>query len=148
MANGNATDQPWEGGLCVPVLPPHVPLFDSAAIVVAQQSDAQAGVAVSYGRGIFTRQAWSTGHPVPGVIEVLKPQEVGQIRDQVREQLDRRGVGLTAKGDDERPSPLRGRSLCQSPRQRTTAGQDAERTALRTHSGRAAGTARGSIWRG
>jgi hypothetical protein len=94
MANGNATDQPWEGGLCVPVLPPHVPLFDSAAIVVAQQSDAQAGVAVSYGRGIFTRQAWSTGHPVPGVIEVLKPQEVGQIRDQIREQLDRRGDGL------------------------------------------------------
>jgi hypothetical protein len=94
MANGNATDQAWEGGLCVPVLPPHVPLFDSAAIVVAQQSDAQAGVAVSYGRGIFTRQAWSTGHPVPGVIEVLKPQEVGQIRDQVREQLDRRGDGL------------------------------------------------------
>ena len=94
MANGNATDQPWEGGLCVPVLPPHVPLFDSAAIVVAQQSDAQAGVAVSYGRGIFTRQAWSTGHPVPGVIEVLKPQEVEQIRDEVREQLDRRGDGL------------------------------------------------------
>jgi hypothetical protein len=51
-------------------------------------------VAVSYGRGIFTRQAWSTGHPVPAVIEVLKPQEVEQIRDQVREQLDRRGDGL------------------------------------------------------
>jgi len=80
MPNGNATDQPWEGGLCVPVLPPHVPLFDSAAIVVAQQSDAQAGVAVSYGRGIFTRQAWSTGHPVPGVIEVLKPPEVARFR--------------------------------------------------------------------
>jgi hypothetical protein len=94
MANGSATDQPWEGGLSVPVLPPHVPLFDSAAIVVAQQSDAQAGVAVSYGRGIFTRQAWSTGHPVPGVIEVLKSQEVEQIRDQVREQLDRSGDGV------------------------------------------------------
>src|SRR5580692_11834125 len=94
MANGNATDQWWEGGLSVPVLPPQVPLFDSAAIVVAQQSDDQSGVAVSYGRGIFTRQAWSTGHPVPGVIEVLKPQEVEQIRDQVREQLDRPGDGL------------------------------------------------------
>jgi hypothetical protein len=94
MANGNATDWPWEGGLSVPVLPPHVPLFDSAALVVAQQSDAQAGVAVSYSRGIFTRQFWSTGHPVPVLIEVLKPQEVEQVRDQVREQLACRGDGL------------------------------------------------------
>ena len=94
MASGNATDQPWEGGISVPVLPPHVPLFDSAAIVVAQQSDAQAGVAVSYSRGIFTRQSWSTGHPVPGLIEVLKPQEVKQVRDQVLEQLVIPGDGL------------------------------------------------------
>ena len=94
MASGNATDQPWEGGISVPVLPPHVPLFDSAAIVVAQQSDAQAGVAVSYSRGIFTRQSWSTGHPVPGLIEVLKPREVKQVRDQVREQLVIPGDGL------------------------------------------------------
>ena len=94
MANGNVTDQPWEGGISVPVLPPHVPLFDSAAIVVAQQSDAQAGVAVSYSRGIFTRQFWSTGHPVPGLIEVLKPQEVKQVRDQVLEQLVIPGDGL------------------------------------------------------
>lgn len=94
MANGHASDQPWEGGVSVPALPPHVPLFDSAAIVVAQQSDAQAGVAVSYSRGIFTRQFWSTGHPVPGIIEVLKPQEVRQVRDQVREQLAAPGDGL------------------------------------------------------
>ena len=94
MASGNATDQPWEGGISVPVLPPHVPLFDSAAVVVAQQSDAQAGVAVSYSRGIFTRQSWSTGHPVPGLIEVLKPQEVKQVRDQVLEQLVIPGDGL------------------------------------------------------
>jgi len=94
MANGNATDQPWEGGVSVPVLPPHVPLFDSAAIVVAQQSNPQTGVAVAYSRGIFTRQAWSTGHPVPGVIEVLKPQEVRQVRDEVREQLAVPGDGL------------------------------------------------------
>jgi hypothetical protein len=94
MANGAATDDLWQGGLSVPVLPPQVPLFDSAAIVVAQQSDDQSGVAVLYSRGIFTKQAWSTGHPVPGVIEVLKPQEVEQVRDQVREQLDRPGDGL------------------------------------------------------
>jgi hypothetical protein len=94
MANGATTDDLWQGGLSVPVLPPQVPLFDSAAIVVAQQSDDQSGVAVLYSRGIFTKQAWSTGHPVPGVIEVLKPQEVEQARDQVREQLDRPGDGL------------------------------------------------------
>ena len=94
MAQFGAVDQPWEGGLSVPVLPPQVPLFDSAAIVVAQQSDAQTGVAVSYGRGIFTRQSWSTGHPVPGVIEVLKPADVRQVRDQIREQLDTCADGL------------------------------------------------------
>ena len=94
MAFGKAEDQPWEGGVSVPVLPPHVPAFGSAAIVVAQQSDTQAGVAVSYSRGIFTRQAWSTGHPVPGVIEVLTPEDVRQVRDQVREQLAAHGDGL------------------------------------------------------
>jgi hypothetical protein len=94
MAPSNAADQPWAGGLSVPVLPPHVPLFDSAAIVVAQQADAQSGVAVSYGRGIFTRQSWSTGHPVPGVIEVLQPPAVRQVRDQIREQLDACADGL------------------------------------------------------
>ena len=94
MTNGDVPVQWWEGGFSVPVLPPQFPLFDSAAIVVAQQTDAQAGMAVSFSRGIFTRQAWSTGHPVPGVIEVLKPPEVEQVRDQVREQLDRPGDGL------------------------------------------------------
>lgn len=94
MVNGSAADQPWEGGLSVPVLPPNVPLFDSAAIVVAQQSDAQTGVVVSYNRGIFTRQSWSTGHPVPVLIEVLKPQDVQQIRDELLEQLAIPGDGL------------------------------------------------------
>ncbi len=94
MAASDVEDQPWEGGVSVPVLPPHVPLFDSAAVVVAQQTDAQAGVAVAYNRGIFTRQAWSTGHPVPGVIEVLPPSEVRQVRDQIRAQLGVRGDGL------------------------------------------------------
>jgi hypothetical protein len=94
MTNGNAVDQPWEGGVSVPVLPPNVPLFDSGALVVAQQADSQAGSLVSYSRGIFTRQAWSTGHPVPLLIEVLKPQDVRNVRDQVREQLAHPGDGL------------------------------------------------------
>jgi hypothetical protein len=94
MANGTTTDEPWEGGLSVPVLPPHIPLLDSAAIVVAQQSDSQTGGMVSYSRGIFTRQFWSTGHPVPMLIEVLKPEQVKQVRNQILEQLASPGDGL------------------------------------------------------
>ena len=80
MTDSNVEDQPWEGGVSVPVLPPHVPLFDSAAIVVAQPTDAQAGVAVAYSRGIFTRQAWSTGHPVPGDVPPLPPGFLAPLR--------------------------------------------------------------------
>ena len=94
MATPNLAEQPWEGGISALFLPPHVPLFDSAAIVIAQQSDAQSGAAISYSRGIFTRQSWSTGHPVPMLIEVLKPPEVRQLRDQVRAQLAAAGDGL------------------------------------------------------
>jgi hypothetical protein len=94
MTQSSATDQPWAGGLSVPFFPPGVPELDSAAIVVAQQFDAEAGVAVSYSRGIFTRQEWTTGHPVPDLIVVLQRPEVEQVRDQVREQLTTRGAGL------------------------------------------------------
>jgi hypothetical protein len=90
----STTDQPWEAGLSVPFAPPGVPEFDSAAIVVAQQFDAEAGTAVAYSRGIFTRQEWTTGHPVPDLIVVLQRPEVEQVRDQVREQLTTRGAGL------------------------------------------------------
>ncbi len=78
----------------MPVLPPQVPLFDSAAIVVAQQSEAQTGVVVSFSKGIFTRQSWSTGPPVSLLVEVLKPPDVRQVRDQVLEQLVIPGDGL------------------------------------------------------
>jgi hypothetical protein len=94
MTQSSVTDQPWVGGLSVPFAPPGVPEFDSAAIVVAQQFDAEAGVAVAYSRGIFTRQEWTTGHPVPDLIAVLQRPEVEQVRDQVREQLTTRGAGL------------------------------------------------------
>ena len=94
MAGYSETDNPWEGGCSVPTLPPEVPVFDGAAIVVAQQSDAQTGVVISYRRGIFTRQSWSTGPPVPFLIEVLKPDAVREIRDQVAEQLATPGTGL------------------------------------------------------
>ena len=94
MTQSSATGQPWQGGVSVPLAPPHVPEFDSAAIILAQQSDAETGVTVSYSRGIFTRQAWSTGHPVPLLIAELTPPQIAQVRDQVREQLATRGEGL------------------------------------------------------
>jgi hypothetical protein len=94
MVNGKANDQLWEGGFTGPVLPPAVPQFDNGAIALAQRSDDQAGVLVSYSNGIFTRQDWTTGHPVPDLIVVLKPPQVRQIRDQAREQLASPDDGL------------------------------------------------------
>jgi hypothetical protein len=94
MTQSSVTDQPWAGGLSVPFLPPGVPQLDSAAIVVAQQFDAEAGVAVSYSRGIFTRQEWSAGHPVPLLIENLQRPQIEQVRDEIRKQLATRGDGL------------------------------------------------------
>ena len=57
MTVSNVEDQPWEGGVSVPVFPPHVPLFDSAAVVVTKQTHAQAGVAVAYSRERSARYA-------------------------------------------------------------------------------------------
>jgi hypothetical protein len=94
MTQSSVTDRPWTGGLSVPFGPPDAPELDSAAIVVAQQFDAEAGIAVAYSRGIFTRQEWTTGHPVPDLILVLQRPEVEQVRDQVREQLTTSGAGL------------------------------------------------------
>jgi hypothetical protein len=94
MANSTSTDPPWEGGFSLPVFPPAVPQFDSATLVVAQESDAQSGTLISYGKGVFTKQYWTTGHPVPLLIEVLKPAEVRQVRDEIRERLAIPGDGL------------------------------------------------------
>jgi hypothetical protein len=85
---------PWQGGFSVPTLPSAIPNFDSATITIAQQSAAQSGVLVSYRRGIFTKQFWSTGIPVPHLIEVLKPAAVRELRDQVVEQLGLHGSGV------------------------------------------------------
>jgi hypothetical protein len=94
MTQSSATNQPWAGGLSAPFSPPALPEFDSAAIVVVQQSDAEAGVAVSYSGGVFRRQEWTTGHPVPLLIETLQRPEVEQVRDEIRKQLTTRGDGL------------------------------------------------------
>ena len=80
----------WQGGFSGPGLP----ALGGAVVIAAQLPDDGAGVLVSYADGVFTRQFWTTGPPVPQIIEILKPDEVAAIRDQVAEQLRSPGSGL------------------------------------------------------
>jgi hypothetical protein len=80
----------WQGGFSGPGLP----ALGGAVVIAAQLPDDGAGVLVSYAGGIFTRQFWTTGSPVPQIIEILKPDEVAAVRDQVVEQLQAPGCGL------------------------------------------------------
>jgi hypothetical protein len=80
----------WQGGFSGPGLP----ALGGAVVIAAQLPDDGAGVLVSYAGGIFTRQFWTTGPPVPQIIEILKPDEVAAVRDQVVEQLQTPGCGL------------------------------------------------------
>jgi hypothetical protein len=80
----------WQGGFSGPGLP----ALGGAVVIAAQLPDDGAGVLVSYAGGIFTRQFWTTGPPVPQIIEILKPDDVRTVRDQVAEQLQGPGSGL------------------------------------------------------
>ena len=80
----------WQGGFSGPGLP----ALGGAVVIAAQLPDDGAGVLVSYAGGIFTRQFWTTGPPVPQIIEILKPDEVAAVRDEVVEQLQTPGCGL------------------------------------------------------
>lgn len=81
----------WEGGFAGPGFSD---LSDGAVIIVSQLPEAGTGILVSYSEGIFTRQFWTTGPPVPMLIELLSPEEVKAIGDQVAEQLRDSGSGL------------------------------------------------------
>jgi hypothetical protein len=81
---------PWQGGFSGPGLP----ALGGAVLIAAQLPDDGAGILVSYSGGIFTRQFWTTGPPVPQIIEILPAGEVKAIRDQVAEQLQSPGSGL------------------------------------------------------
>jgi hypothetical protein len=81
---------PWQGGFSGPGLP----ALGGAVVIAAQLPDDGAGILVSYSGGIFTRQFWTTGPPVPQIIEILPPEEVKAIGDQVAEQLQGPGSGL------------------------------------------------------
>jgi hypothetical protein len=80
----------WQGGFTGPGLP----ALGGAVVIATELPDDGAGVLVSYAGGIFTRQFWTTGPPVPQVVEILKPDEVAAVRDQVVYQLETPGCGL------------------------------------------------------
>jgi hypothetical protein len=80
----------WQGGFSGPGLP----ALGGAVVIAAELPDDGAGILVSYAGGIFTRQFWTTGPPVPQIIEILKPDEIAAIRDQVVGQLQAPGSGL------------------------------------------------------
>lgn len=80
----------WQGGFSGPGLP----ALGGAVIIAAQLPDDGAGILVSYSGGIFTRQFWTTGPLVPQFIEVLSPEQIHAIKDQVAAQLVGLGSGL------------------------------------------------------
>jgi hypothetical protein len=80
----------WQGGFSGPGLP----ALGGAVVIAAELPDDGAGVLVSYAGGVFTRQFWTTGPPVPQIIEILEPDDVAAIRDQVVGQLQAPGSGL------------------------------------------------------
>jgi hypothetical protein len=80
----------WQGGFSGPGLP----ALGGAVVIAAELPDDGAGILVSYAGGIFTRQFWTTGPPVPQIVEILKPDEVAAVRDQVVAQLETSGCGL------------------------------------------------------
>ena len=92
------TTEPWQGGLTAAGAPPGLPDLSSGGLTIVTQQSAVAsgasGALVSYHEGIFTRQFWSTGPPVPFLIEILPRQQVHKILDQVIEQLRGPGSGL------------------------------------------------------
>jgi len=80
----------WQGGFSGPGLP----ALGGSVVIAAELPDDGAGVLVSYAGGVFTKQFWTTGPPVPQITEILKPDEIAAIRDQVVEQLQAPGSGL------------------------------------------------------
>jgi hypothetical protein len=94
-SGGAGPTGPWQGGFPAPTPPPALPDLDTGSItIVSQGSSPDSGTLVRYAGGVFTSQSWSTGPPVPLLIEVLQPDAVSKIRHEVTEQLHGPGTGL------------------------------------------------------
>jgi hypothetical protein len=86
----NAATGPWAGGFSGVGLAE----LGGAVIIASELPDAGTGILVSYSGGRFTRQFWTTGPAVPEFIEVLSPEQIQAIGDQVEAQLVGPGTGL------------------------------------------------------
>jgi hypothetical protein len=82
---------PWEAGFAGPGLPD---LEGGALIIAAELPEAGTGIAVTYTGGVFRRQFWTDGPPVPLIIELLTSGELKVLRDQLAAQLQGPGSGL------------------------------------------------------
>ena len=89
------TTGPWQGGFPAPNPPPDLPDLDSGSVtIVSPGATADSGSLVRYTGGFFISQSWSTGPPVPLLIEVLQPDAIRKIRHEITEQLHGPGSGL------------------------------------------------------
>jgi hypothetical protein len=82
---------PWEAGFAGPGLSD---LEGGALIIAAELPEAGTGIMVTYSGGVFRRQFWTDGPPVPLIIELLTPADLKVLRDQLAAQLEGPGSGL------------------------------------------------------
>jgi hypothetical protein len=83
--------EPWQAGFAGPGLSD---LAAGAMVLASEQGQAGTGVLVTYSEGAFTRRFWSDGPPIPLIIEILPPEELKALGDQLDAQLEGAGSGL------------------------------------------------------
>ncbi len=83
------TTGPWEGGFS------GLPDLGGGAVAIAsERPEAGTGSLISYSGGVFEMRFWTDGPPVPQIIEILPPEALKPIRDQLAAQLQGPGSGL------------------------------------------------------
>jgi hypothetical protein len=82
---------PWQAGCAGAGLSD---LEGGALIIAAEQPEAGTGIMVTYSGGVFRRQFWTDGPPVPLFIELLTAADLKVLRDQLAAQLEGPGSGL------------------------------------------------------
>ena len=75
------TTGPWEGGFA------GLPDLGNGVVAIASElPEAGTGSLVSYSGGVFEMRFWTDGPPVPQIIEILSPEALKPIRDQLAAQ--------------------------------------------------------------